>query len=53
MPSAKRSQGWANWRLRQLGATFGGINPTRRSEVNFGKGDYCARMRALFGYYDR
>lgn len=22
MPSAKRSHGWANWRLRQLGATF-------------------------------
>ncbi len=24
MPSSKRSHGWANWRLRQLEAAFGG-----------------------------
>jgi len=44
---SKRSHGWANWRARQLGATFGNIFPTKRSQVILEKMDYYARMRAL------
>ena len=37
MPSFKQSHGWANWRLRQLGAAFGGYSINVAFEDIFGK----------------
>jgi len=44
---SKRSHVWANWRARQLGATFGNIFTTWRPKVILAKARYYARMRAL------